>query len=134
MLKILLVDDDYILAKGTAKLIERLGHHDVVITDDPIEIIQQCQFGAIDLVIMDINLPGAHWEGQEVSGADLSRFLKSQSSTSHIPIILLTAYAMINERQTLLSTSKADGFCTKPITDYQALLDLISQLCQKPGN
>lgn len=125
---ILLVDDDYILAKGTAKLIERLGHHRVAITDDPVEIIQQCQAGEVDLVLMDINLPGARWEGQEVSGAELSRFLKTQPATAHIPIILLTAYAMLNERQTLLANSKADEFWSKPIMDYEAFLKLIEQL------
>jgi CheY-like chemotaxis protein len=127
-LNILLVDDDYMLAKGTAKLIARLGSHDVVITDDPAEIIQLCQAGAVDLVMMDVNLPGAQWQGQEVSGAELCRFLKTQPSTAHIPIILLTAYALVNERQTLLAASQADEFCPKPITDYEALLELIEQM------
>ncbi len=127
-MNILLVDDDYMLAKGTAKLIERLGSHKVVITDDPAEIIQLCQAGAVDFVMMDVNLPGAQWEGQEVSGAELCRFLKTQPSTAHIPIILLTAYAMVNERQALLVTSQADEFCPKPITDYEALLELIEQM------
>ena len=127
-MNILLVDDDYMLAKGTAKLIARLGSHDVVITDDPAEIIQLCQAGAVDLVMMDVNLPGAQWQGQEVSGAELCRFLKTQPSTAHIPIILLTAYALVNERQTLLAASQADEFCPKPITDYEALLELIEQM------
>ena len=127
-MNILIVDDDYMLAKGTAKLIARLGSHDVVITDDPAEIIQLCQAGAVDLVMMDVNLPGAQWQGQEVSGAELCRFLKTQPSTAHIPIILLTAYALVNERQTLLAASQADEFCPKPITDYEALLELIEQM------
>jgi CheY-like chemotaxis protein len=131
-LNILIVDDDYILAKGTAKLIERLGNHKVAITDEPTEIIQQCESGMVDLVMMDINLPGAQWQGQEVSGAELCRFLKTQPSTAHIPIMLLTAYAMTNERQTLLCISQADEFCLKPITDYKALLELIDKLCQLP--
>lgn len=130
-LNILLVDDDYILAKGTAKLIERLGGHNVIIQDDPEEIIRQCQAGTIDLVIMDVNLAEAQLEEQDISGADLSCFLKTQSSTAHIPIILLTAYALLNERQLLLSTSKADELCTKPIMDYQVFIELILRIYQK---
>jgi two-component system, cell cycle response regulator DivK len=129
-LNILLVDDDYILAKSTAKLIKRLGNHTVVITEYPEEIIQQCQVGAVDLVLMDVNLPGVQWQGQEVSGAEICRFLKSQLSTAHIPIILLTAYGLVNERQALISASQADECCLKPITDYGALLALIDQLVQ----
>lgn len=127
-MNILLVDDDTILAKSTAKLIERLGNHNVFITDCPTEIIQQCQAGDVDLVMMDVNLPEAHWEGQDVSGAELCRFLKTQPSTAHIPIILLTAYGLVNEQQTLLSASRADGVFLKPITNYESFLELINQM------
>jgi len=134
-LNILLVDDDYLLAKGTAKLIQRLGGHQVQITDDPAEIFCQCQAGNVHLVLMDVNLPGAQWEGQAVSGADLARLLKSHPQTTHIPIILVTAYAMVTERQALLAASQADEFWTKPITDYDALLVAIAQLhSMKPCN
>ena len=130
-MNILLVDDDYLLAKGTAKLIQRLGGHQVTITDEPAEIFRQCQAGSVDLVLMDVNLPGAQWEGQEVSGADISRILKTKPEAHIPPIILVTAYAMLSEQQTLLATSKADEFCAKPITDYEELLQLMARLCQK---
>jgi CheY-like chemotaxis protein len=84
---------------------------------------------------MDVNLPGAQWEGQAVSGADLAHLLKSHPQTAHIPIILVTAYAMVTERQALLAASQADEFWTKPITDYDALLVAIAQLhSMKPCN
>ena len=128
-LNILLVDDDYTLASSTAKLIHRLGRHQVYVTDEPEEIFRRCEAGDIDLIMMDVNLPEAQWQGQPVSGADLARILKNQSHTAHIPIILVTAYAMVAERKALLASSQADDFCAKPITDYQALLELINQLC-----
>lgn len=127
-MNILLVDDDRTLADSTAKLIHRLGDHDVYITEDPVEILLLCEAEKVDLVIMDINLPGAQWQGQAVSGADIARMLKERVLTNHIPIILVTAYAMINERQALLEISKADEFVVKPITDYAAFLKLIDQL------
>lgn len=130
VLNILLVDDDYILAKGTANLIKRIGGHQVIIQDKPEEIIQLCQAGTIDLVIMDVNLSDAQFEGDYISGADLSRFIKTQESTAHIPIILLTAYTLWNERESLLSSSKADELCTKPIMDYHAFLELILEIYQ----
>lgn len=130
-LNILLVDDDYLLAKGTAKLIQRLGGHQVSIADEPAEIFQVCESGKIDLVMMDVNLPGAQWQGQEVSGTDISRLLKIQPKTASIPIILVTAYAMVTERQPLMRNSLADAFCPKPITDYEALLEMFDRLCQK---
>ena len=78
---------------------------------------------------MDINLPTASWEGEDIiSGADLSYLLKTQPKTAHIPIILLTAYAILQERQLLLENSKADDFFTKPISDYNELLEAIDKL------
>lgn len=130
-MRILLVDDDYLLAKGTAKLIQRLGGHEVFMTDDPAEIFQQCQAGTVDLVLMDVNLPAARWEDQEVSGADIARLLKTDPQTAHIPIILITAYAMLTEQQKLLEVSRANGFCAKPITDYEALLALMNRLYEE---
>lgn len=129
MLNILLVDDDYTLARSTAKLIQRLSGHNVYITDEPAEIFRCCQAGEVDLVMMDINLPEAQWQGQPVSGADIARILKNNSQTASIAIILVTAYAMLTEQQALLAASQADQFCAKPITDYAALLELIAQSC-----
>lgn len=127
-----MVDDDLLLAQGTAKLIQRLGNHITAIADQPREVFQKCETGEVDLILMDVNLGAAQWQGQIVSGADLSCLLKNKPQTAHIPIILITAYVMVSERQTLLATSQADGFVAKPITDYQALLDLIQRYAPQP--
>ncbi len=132
-MNILLVDDDYLLAKGTAKLLERLSGHKVQITDDPYKIIHKCETREIDLVMMDVNIPGAIWEGKEVSGADLCFLLKNNPETADIPIILVTAYAMLTERNSLLQQSQANDLCTKPITNYEELIELINSLVEKTG-
>jgi len=126
--KILLVDDDHLLARGTAKLIQRLGGHQVAITDEPEEIFQQCRSGEVDVVLMDVNLPSAQWEDKDVSGADIAYLIKSDPRTADIPVILITAYAMLSEQQHLVEVSQADDFFAKPITDYEALLGAITKL------
>ncbi|UBF26918.1 response regulator [Kovacikia minuta CCNUW1] len=130
-MNILLIDDDELLARGTAKLIQRLGGHQVFITDNPTEIFRTCQAGNIDVILMDVNLPGAEWEGRQVSGADLAHALKADPQTAHLPIILVTAYAMLGERKAFLEASQADAFFAKPITDYLALLETIDRLVQE---
>lgn len=130
-MNILLVEDDRMLAEATATIIECIGGHDVFITDEPREIFQQCQSGSIDVVMMDINLPGAEWEGESVSGADLSRLLKTQPRTANIPIVLVTAYAMFTEQEYLLQMSQADSFYAKPILDFDAFLDNLNQLVKR---
>ena len=130
-MKILLVDDDTMLAETTATLIQCSGDYQVYITDEPTEVFRQCQSGSIDVVMMDVNLPGAEWQGKSVSGADLSRLLKTQPQTSNIPIILVTAYALVNEQHYLLETSKADSFYAKPILDFDLFLEELTQLIRK---
>lgn len=127
-MKILLVDDDCLLAKGTAKLIERLSKYSVALADEPAEIFRLCQSGEVDLVLMDVNLPGAFLGDEDVSGTDLARLLKTDLKTAYIPIILLTAYALVSERKKLLEASMADDLYTKPVTNYEELLSLITQL------
>ncbi|WP_052330808.1 response regulator [Rivularia sp. PCC 7116] len=68
------------------------------------------------------------WQGEQISGADLSRLLKDNKETSSVPIIILTAYAMASERESLLADSKANEFFAKPINDYAALIKTIEQL------
>ena len=130
-LRILLVEDNLPLAKSTAKLLERLSEHQVSITDSPKTIWELCTAGEVDLVLMDINLPEANWLGKKVSGADLSRLLKENKETAHIPIIVLTAYAMENERQLILANSQANGFLSKPINNYHILIEMIEKLVNR---
>ncbi|MGC1306313.1 MAG: response regulator [Phormidesmis sp.] len=125
---ILLVEDDYLLGRGTAKLLEKLGGHRVRLTHKAADVFKQAQSGAVELVIMDVNLPGTFWQGVEVTGVDLSRLLKSQPGTAHLPVVLLTAYAMDVNCTHLLRDALADCLCTKPIADYDAFLMLLAQV------
>jgi len=125
---ILLVEDDYLLGRGTARLLEKLGNHRVRLTHKAADVFKHCQAGAIDLVIMDVNLPGTFWQGKEVTGIDLSRLLKRQPETAHLPVVLLTAHAMDADRNNMLGDSLANCLCTKPIADYDAFLTLLMKV------
>lgn len=127
-MNILLVEDDYLLGRSTAKLLEKLGNHKVRLTHKADDVFKHCQSGSIDLVIMDVNLPGTFWQGKEVTGVDLSFLLKSQAETAQLPIVLLTAYARGGNKAHLLSAALADYLCTKPIADYDAFLALLERV------
>jgi len=71
---------------------------------------------AIDLVLMDLKMP-------VMSGFDAARVIKSERST--LPIIAITAYAQIKDRERALEAG-CDDYLAKPIT-RDALLNLINK-------
>ena len=127
-MNILLVEDDYLLGRSTARLLEKLGEHRVRLTHKAADVFKHCQSGWSELVIMDVNLPGTFWQEQEVSGIDLCRLLKLQPETTHLPVVLLTAHAVEDDISRMISDSFANYLCTKPIIDYEAFLRLLEQL------
>jgi two-component system cell cycle response regulator DivK len=127
-LNILLVENDYLLAKGTAQLIQKFAGHRVHVTDVPEEVFQACETNAVDLVMLNVNLPSQPGREDTLVSAELSQQLKHNPGTAHIPIVLVTAFEMTRDRQALLDTFQADEFCPQPMTDYPSLLATIGQV------
>jgi DNA-binding response OmpR family regulator len=98
----------------------------VVDAKDGREGIQKAREIIPDLIISDIMMP-------EIDGCELCRVLKSDVKTSHIPVILLTARAAVENIIQGLETG-ADDYITKPfntnilIARIKNLIDLRSQL------
>jgi two-component system cell cycle response regulator DivK len=61
-----------------------------------------------DLVLMDLQLPG-------IDGHAALSLLRADSSTWHIPVVALTAFAMAQDRDRALAAG-FDGYLEKPIS------------------
>jgi len=68
----------------------------------------------IDLILLDIQMP-------EMDGFDMAKLIKANASTSHIPIIFLTAVFQSNEFKKRGYEIGAIEYLTKPIDDNQLL-------------
>ena len=71
-----------------------------------------------DLVLMDIGLPG-------MDGLELTRLLKADERTKHIPVVALTAFAMKGDDQKAFDAG-CNGYITKPIDTRQLLEQVAS--------
>jgi CheY-like chemotaxis protein len=80
------------------------------------EVLERLKAGAPDLILMDIQLPGQ-------DGLALTRQLKADPVTRSIPIVALTARAMVGDRETALAAG-CSGYISKPI-DTRILSDLV---------
>ncbi len=73
------------------------------------------------VVLMDVQLPG-------LDGLSLTRQLREQQRTADLPIIALTAHAMLEDRERAFSAG-CDGYIAKPINtrtlaqEIEAILD-----------
>ena len=75
-----------------------------------------------DLILMDLGLP-------IIDGWEATRQLKGDAATRHIPIIVLSAHAMTNDRELALAAG-GDEFDTKPVR-FQGLLEKIESLLKQ---
>ena len=110
MFKILLVEDN---AMNSDMLSRRLVRRDfeVIIAVDGNEGIVKAQTDSPDLILMDLHLP-------EVDGWEATRRIKADERTARIPVIALTAHAMLRDRDKALAAG-CDDWATKPVElDY----------------
>ncbi len=77
---------------------------------------------APDLILMDISLPG-------MDGWEVTRLLKSDEATCHIPIIALTAHALVTDRARAFEAG-CDEYDTKPI-EFARLTEKIGNLLRE---
>ncbi|HEY7252212.1 MAG TPA: response regulator [Methylomirabilota bacterium] len=77
------------------------------------------------LILMDIQLPG-------MSGIDALRVLRADERTRGIPVIAVTASAMTQDRQKIMSAG-FDGYQAKPIDVNQFVAAVRAMLARPPA-
>ena len=118
MSTLLLVEDNEASRDALARRLERRGYH-VLLAVDGHEAVSIGRTAKPDLILMDLGLPG-------IDGWDATAHLKMDPETRHIPIIVLTAHAMPNDRHQALAAG-GDDFDTKPV-QFERLLGKIETL------
>lgn len=121
MRKILLVEDNEDNRDMLSRRLMRRGY-EVVIATDGGQGVAMAQSEIPDLILMDMDLP-------VLNGWEATRQLKAAPATRAIPIIALTAHAMVGDREKGLEAG-ADDYDTKPV-EFQRLLEKIEAFLGK---
>jgi len=118
MPKILLVEDNEMNRDMLSRRLQRRGYSVISAHDGEQGHLLACA-EMPDLILMDISLP-------LMNGWEVTRLLKSSESTRHIPIIALTAHALVTDRDKAFEAG-CDDYDTKPI-EFGRLSDKIENL------
>lgn len=103
--KILVVDDEVVLADTIAYNLEREGYQ-VIVAADGTGALSAAHTEHPDLIVLDIMLPG-------VDGLEVCRQLRREDDTATVPIIILTAKSDEIDKVVGLEIG-ADDYMTKP--------------------
>ena len=121
MTKILLIEDNEMNRDMLSRRLERRGYS-VVTAPDGSQGHSMAILESPELILMDIGLP-------DMDGWEVTRLLKANENTRHIPIIALTAHALLTDRARAFEVG-CDDYDTKPV-DFARLRDKIETLLFK---
>jgi len=106
---VLVIEDDPDAANLVVGWLRRVGHRCLVAPDgDSGGALVRDRASEFALVVLDLNLPG-------LQGSEILAQIRTDPSTAHLPVLVVSAQAAIVERDTSCP-HQADGFLTKPYT------------------
>ena len=120
---VLIVEDNELNMKLFNDLLEAHGYATLK-TGNGIEALELARAHKPDLILMDIQLP-------EVSGLEVTKWLKEDDDLKGIPVVAVTAFAMKGDEERILEGG-CEAYLSKPIS-VMAFIDLIKRFLGEPA-
>jgi CheY-like chemotaxis protein len=122
--KVLLIEDNPQNRYLARFLLEHHGHEVTQAETGPEGLALAASF-LPDLILLDIQLPG-------MDGHEVARRLKANDALRHIPVVAVTSYAMVGDREKCREAG-AEGYIEKPINPETFVAELARFLPSQPG-
>jgi CheY-like chemotaxis protein len=123
MPRILLVEDNELNRDMLSRRLMRRGYQ-VDLAADGREGLQMAESKSPDLILLDLSLPG-------MDGWEVLRQLKQHPRMKHIPVVALTAHALVTDRARALEAG-FDDYDIKPV-EMPRLLKKMETLLNTEG-
>ena len=104
---VMIVEDNELNMKLFNDLLEANGYN-IIQTRDGLEALKLARLHKPDLILMDIQLP-------EVSGLEVTKWIKEDDNLKSIPIISVTAFAMKGDEEKIREGG-CEAYIAKPIS------------------
>ena len=105
--KVLIVEDNELNMKLFHDLLDSQGYQ-ILQTREGMQAMAMARQHMPDLILMDIQLP-------EISGLEVTKWLKDDEELAHIPIIAVTAFAMKGDEERIRQGG-CEAYISKPIS------------------
>ncbi len=105
--KVLIVEDNELNMRLFSDLLEAHGY-ETFQTREGLKAIEMARKHKPDLIIMDIQLP-------EVSGLEVTKWIKDDATLAKIPVVAVTAFAMKGDEKRIRDGG-CEAYIAKPIT------------------
>ena len=120
---VLIVEDNELNMKLFHDLLDAHGYN-ILQTKDGMEALDIAREHHPDLILMDIQLP-------EVSGLEVTKWLKDDQELRRIPVVAVTAFAMKGDEERIREGG-CEAYVSKPIS-VSRFLDTIRRLVPAPS-
>ncbi|KAG1092807.1 hypothetical protein G6F39_009095 [Rhizopus arrhizus] len=127
-LEILLAEDNIVNQKLALRILEKFGHNVEIVSNGRLAV-EAFESRSFDLILMDVQMP-------VMGGFEATQKIREiehlSGGKSHVPIIALTAHAMIGDREKCLQ-SGMDEYVTKPLR-FPELIGAIKKIAPQSVN
>jgi len=114
----MVIEDDTDIRETIVYALEDANYE--VIASEDAGILEQIGYHKPDMILLDNWL--SDWKS-DISGEQISRQLKTDPATSHIPVIIVSA---VNNVKEIAESGMANGFLRKPF-DLKDLIDIVEK-------
>jgi chemosensory pili system protein ChpA (sensor histidine kinase/response regulator) len=121
---VMVVDDSLTVRRVTQRLLSREGYQ-VVLAKDGVDALEQLQAITPDVMLVDIEMP-------RMDGFDLSRNIRNDERTRHIPIIMITSRTAAKHRSYAMELG-VNEYLGKPYQEDE-LISTIKSYISKEAN
>ncbi len=119
--KVLIVEDNELNMKLFHDLLDSQGYQTLQ-TREGLQAMALARQHMPDLILMDIQLP-------EISGLEVTKWLKDDEELAHIPVIAVTAFAMKGDEERIRQGG-CEAYISKPISVMHCLETVRTHLSQ----
>ncbi len=116
--KVLIVEDNELNMKLFHDLLDAQGY-ETLQTREGLEALSLAREARPDLILMDIQLP-------EISGLEVTKWLKEDDELASLPVVAVTAFAMKGDEERIRQGG-CEAYISKPIS-VSGFLDTIRKL------